>query len=281
LGSDFNIVGPDYFVMMRIRLLHGREFSQTDTTTAPQVVIINETAARRFWPDQSPIGRRLILGRAPDEEVREIVGVVKDSKYRRLNEESRPAMYVPFAQDYRANMALHIRTVGEPGAMLAAVRREVQALDASLPLYNIKTLEEQKSGSLYTSRMAATLLTVFGLLALSLAAVGLYGVMTYAVNRRRREIGIRLALGAQGHDVLRQVLVEGMTIVTIGMALGLGGAVAMTRLVEGFLYGVTVTDPVSFAGAALLLVSVALLANYLPARRASRTDPMAALRWDK
>jgi macrolide transport system ATP-binding/permease protein len=281
LSSDFNIVGPDYFVMMRIRLLHGREFSQTDTTTAPQVVIINETAARRFWPDQSPIGRRLILGRAPDEEVREIVGVVKDSKYRRLNEESRPAMYVPFAQDYRANMALHIRTVGEPGAMLAAVRREVQALDASLPLYNIKTLEEQKSGSLYTSRMAATLLTVFGLLALSLAAVGLYGVMTYAVNRRRREIGIRLALGAQGHDVLRQVLVEGMTIVTIGLALGLGGAVAMTRLVEGFLYGVTVTDPVSFAGAALLLVSVALLANYLPARRASRTDPMAALRWDK
>src|SRR5262249_10679489 len=124
LSSDFNIVGPDYFRTMKIPLLHGREFGQSDTTTAPQVAIINETAARRFWPDQTPRGRRLILGRAPDKEVREIVGVVKDSKYRRLNEEARPAMYVPFAQGYRANMALHVRTAGEPGAMLAAVRRE-------------------------------------------------------------------------------------------------------------------------------------------------------------
>jgi len=281
MSSDFNIIGPDYFRTIQIPLLHGREFGQSDTTTAPQVVIINETAARRFWPDQSPISRRLTLGRAPDEEVREIVGVVKDSKSRRLTEETRPAAYVPFAQDYRANMALHVRTSSEPGAMLAAVRREVQALDANLPLYNIKTLEEQKSSSLYTSRMAATLLTVFGLLALGLAAVGLYGVMAYAVNRRTREIGIRLALGAQGSDVLRQVLVEGMTLVVIGLALGLGGAVAATRLVEGFLYDVTATDPISFAGAALLLAGVALLANYLPARRASRTDPMVALRRDQ
>jgi ABC-type antimicrobial peptide transport system permease subunit len=190
-------------------------------------------------------------------------------------------MYVPLAQDYRANMALHVRMTGEPGAMLAAVRREVQALDASLPLYNIKTLEEQRSSSLYTSRMAAMLLSVFGLLALVLAAVGLYGVMAYAVNRRTREIGIRLALGAQGHDVLRQILAEGMTMVTIGLALGLGGAVAATRLVAGFLYGVTATDPVTFTGAALLLAGAALLANYLPARRASRTDPMVALRGER
>jgi putative ABC transport system permease protein len=178
-------------------------------------------------------------------------------------------------------MALHVRTIGEPRSMLAAVRGEVQALDASLPVYNIKTLEEQKSSSLYTSRMAAALLTVFGLLALLLAAVGLYGVMAYAVNRRTREIGIRLALGAQGHEVLRQTLVEGMTMVTIGLALGLVGAVVATRLVKSFLYGVTATDPVSFAGAALLLAGVALLANYLPARKASRTDPMVALRWGK
>jgi putative ABC transport system permease protein len=182
------------------------------------------------------------------------------------------------AQDYRANMALHVRTTGEPGALLATVRREVQALDASLPVYNIKTLEEQKSGSLYTSRMAAMLLTVFGLLALLLAAVGLYGVMAYAVNRRTREIGIRLALGARGHDVLRQVLLEGMTMVTIGLALGLGGAIAATRLVASFLYDVTATDPVTFAGAALLLAGVAFLANYLPARRATKVDPMVALR---
>jgi len=241
-------------------VLQGREFGQSDVAAAPRVVIVNETAARRFWPDQSPIGQRLSF---KPEEFREIVGVVKDSKYSRLNEESRPAVYVPFAQEYRGNMALHVRTIGEPGTMLAAVRCEAQALDASLPLYNIKTLEEQKSRSLYTSRMAATLLTVFGLLALGLAAVGLYGVMAYAVNRRTREIGIRLALGAQSKDVLRQVLGEGMSMVTIGLALGLGGAIAATRLVTGFLYGVTPTDPITFVGAALLLTGVALLANYL------------------
>jgi predicted permease len=278
MSSDFNIIGPDYFRTMKIPLLYGREFGQSDTTTVSQVVIINETAARRFWPDQNPIGRRLIVGRPPDEETREIVGVVKDSKYRQLTEEIRPIVYVPLAQDYRASMALHVRTAGEPGAMLAAVRREVQALDASLPVYNIKTLEEQKNGSLYTSRMAATLLTVFGLLALLLAAVGLYGVMAYVVNRRAREIGIRMALGAQGRDVLRQMLLEGMTLVTIGLALGLGGALAATRLLKSFLYSVTTTDPIAFVGAALLLAGVALLANYLPARRAARTDPMVILK---
>ncbi len=281
LSSDFNIIGTDYFRTMKIPLLGGREFDPSDTTTAPQVAIINETAARRFWPGQSSIGRRLILGRAPDEEIREIVGVVRDSKYRQLTEEVRPALFVPVAQDYRANMALHVRTTGEPGVMVAAVRGEVQALDANLPVYNIRTLEEQKSNSLYTSRMAATLLTVFGLLALGLAAVGLYGVMAYAVHRRTREIGIRMALGAQSKDVLRQVLREGMGLVTIGLTLGLGGAIAATRLVTGFLYGVTATDPLTFAGAALLLAGVALLANYLPARRASRTDPLVALRCEQ
>jgi predicted permease len=262
-------------------LLEGREFGQSDTTNTPPVAIINQTAAHRFWPGQSPLGRRVIIGRPPDAQASEIVGVVKDSKYRRLTEEARPAVFTPFLQRYRGDMTLHVRTTGEPGTMLAAVRREAQALDAGLPLYNTKTLDEQKSSSLYTSRMAATLLTVFGLLALLLAAIGLYGVMAYAVNRRTREIGIRLALGAQSKDVLRQALREGMSIAAIGLALGLGGAVAATRLVEGFLYDVKATDPISFAGAAMLLAGVALLANYLPARRASGIDPMVALRSDK
>jgi predicted permease len=281
LSSDFNQIGPDYFRTMKIPLLDGREFSPSDTTTAPPVAIINEEAARRFWPGQSPVGRRVIVGRAPDESVREIVGVVKDSKYRRLTEELRPAVFTPFLQRYRGDMSLHVRTTGEPGAMIAAVRSEVQALDTNLPVYNIRTLEEQKNSSLYTSRMAATLLSVFGLLALGLAAVGLYGVMAYAVNRRTREIGIRMALGAQSRDVLRQALVEGMTVVIIGLALGLGGAVAAMRLVKSFLYDVTATDPLSFVGAALLLAGVALLANYLPARRAARTDPLVALRCEQ
>jgi putative ABC transport system permease protein len=278
LSSDFNIIGPDYFRTMKIPLLHGREFVPSDTTTAPQVAIINETAARSFWPDQNPVGRRLTLGRAPDEEVREIVGVVKDSKYRRLNDESRPTAYVPFAQDYRANMALHVRTSGEPGAMLAAVRREVQALDASLPLYNVKTLEEQKSNSLYTSRMAATLLTVFGLLALGLAALGLYGVMAHAVNRRTRELGIRIALGAQAGDVLKLILMQGLMLALIGVGIGLLAAFALTHWIESLLFGVRPTDPLTFTAIAVGLTLVALVACWIPARRATKVDPLTALR---
>jgi predicted permease len=278
ISSDFNQIGPDYFRVMKIPLIEGREFGQSDTTNTPRVAIINQTAARRFWPGQSAIGRRVIGGRPPDEQTSVVVGVVKDSKYRRLTEEVRPAVFIPFFQRYRGDMTLHVRTTGEPAAMVAAVRGEVQALDASLPVFNTRTLEEQKTNSLYTSRMAATLLTMFGLLALLLAAVGLYGVMAYTVNRRKREIGIRMALGAQDGEVCRLVMVEGTAIMVIGLLLGLGGAVAGTRLVESFLYGVRPVDPIAFAGAALLLAAVMLLANYLPARDASRTDPMLTIR---
>ncbi len=278
LGSDFNQIGPDYFGVMQIPLLEGREFGPTDTTTTLPVAIINQTAARRFWPGQSALGRRVIIGRPPYDSTRVVVGVVKDSKYRRLTEEVRPAVFTPFFQSYRGDMTLHVRTTGEPAAMLAAVRREVQALDRSLPLYNTRTLEEQKTRSLYTSRLAAALLTTFGLLALLLAAVGLYGVMAYAVKRRMHEIGIRMALGAQGSDVRRLVMVEGTAIMTIGLLLGLGGALAGTRLVGSFLYGVRPNDPIAFAGAAVLLATVTLLATYLPARHASRIDPLLAIR---
>ena len=278
ISSDFNQIGPDYFRVMQIALLDGRDFAQSDTTTTSPVAIINQTAARRFFPGQNPVGQRVIVGRAPDEQIREIVGVVKDSKYRRMNEELRPAVFIPFFQRYRGDMTLHVRTMSDPATVLPAVRREAQAIDASVPLYNVKTLEEQKNSSLYTSRLAATLLTAFGLLALLLAAVGVYGVMAYTVTRRTREIGIRLALGAQGHEVRRLVMVEGATVVTIGIALGLGGALGATRLVESLLYGVTPTDPVAYGGAALLLAVVALLANYVPTRRASRIDPLMAIR---
>jgi macrolide transport system ATP-binding/permease protein len=278
LGADFNQVASDYFQVMKIPLLEGREFNESDTTTTPAVAVINQTAARRYWPGQSALGRRVILGRPPDEQPRVVVGVVKDSKYRRLTEEVRPAVFMPFLQRYRADMTLHVRTSGEPSTMLAFVRREVQALDASLPLYNTRTLEDQKTSSLYTSRLAATLLTMFGLLALMLAAVGLYGVMAYMVNRRTHEIGIRMALGAQGSEVRRLVMTEGTVIMLIGLVLGLIGALAGTRLVESFLYDVRPNDPLTFAGAAALLVAVTLLANYLPARHASRTDPTMAIR---
>lgn len=279
LTLDFNIVSPDYFRTMKVPLVQGREFLPSDTASSAKVAIINETAARRFWPGQDPVGRRLSDARSFfDTELKEIVGVVKDSKYRLLSEEIQPTVYVPLTQDYRSNVALHVRTSDEPEAMLSVLRGEVQAMDAGLPLYDIRTLEEQKSGSLYTSRMAATLLTVFGLMALLLAAMGLYGVVSYAVSRRTREIGIRLALGAPGHQIRLHVMAEGMVLVLIGLVLGLGGAVASTHLLENFLFGVTPSDAISFVGVAFLLAIVALLANYLPARRASRTDPMIALR---
>src|SRR5262249_15296660 len=169
-----NQIAPDYFRVMKIPLLEGRDFGHSDTTTTPPVAIINQTAARRFWPGQSVIGRRVIVGRPPSDQARVVVGIVKDSKYRGLTEELLPAVFSPFFQSYRGDMTLHVRTTGEPATMLAAVRREAQALDASLPLYNARTLEEQKTSSLYTSRLAATLLTMFGLLALLLAAVGLF-----------------------------------------------------------------------------------------------------------
>jgi ABC-type antimicrobial peptide transport system permease subunit len=278
LSSDFNQIAPDYFRTMSIPVLDGREFDESDTTTTRPVAIINETAARRFWPGQSPVGLRLITGRPPDEQVREIIGVVRDSKHRRLTEDARPAVYIPFLQRYRGDMTLHVHFSGDADIVAAAVRSEVRALDATLPLYNVKTLEEQKTSSLYVSRMAATLLTMFGLLAVVLAAVGLYGVMAYSVNRRTREIGIRLALGAQGHQVRRLVMAEGTIMIAVGVVTGLAAALAATRLVEGFLYGVAPTDPIAFAGAPLLLAIVAASANYVPARHASRTDPMRALR---
>jgi predicted permease len=278
LSSDFNQIAPDYFRVMKIALLDGREFLASDNTKAAPVAIINQAAARRFWPGQNPIGRSAVIGRPPDEQAREIVGVVRDSKYRRLTEELRPAVFTPFLQRYRGDMTLHVRTAGEPAGVLSAVRREAQTLDASLPLYNVKMLAEQKTDSLYTSRLAATLLTAFGLMALLLAAVGLYGVMAYTVNRRTHEIGIRMALGAQGSEVRRLVMTEGATISAIGLLLGLGGALAGTRLVKSFLYGVPSNDPMTFAGAAVLLSTVALLANFVPARRASRTDPITAIR---
>ncbi|MGH9934658.1 MAG: ABC transporter permease [Blastocatellia bacterium] len=278
----YNVVGPRYFATLRTPLVSGRDFTPRDRAGAPQVVIINETLARRYFPNGDALGKRLIFGAYRGSPIPlqrlEIVGVVKDSKYLDLTKETGRMMFLPLAQSYRPEMRLHARTAQDPTAMAAAIRREAQKLDASLPIYNIKTLEEQKDRSLYTARLAATLLSVFGGLALLLASVGLYGVMAYAVSQRRREIGVRLALGARQRDVFRLVIKEGMTLVAAGVALGLAGAIAGTRLLTAFLYGVEPTDAATFIGVALLLAVVALLANYLPARRAARTDPMQALR---
>jgi predicted permease len=281
LNFDLNMITPNYFQTMGMPLVAGRDFGPQDKDGAPKVVIINETVARRFWPDTNPVGKHLDFGGGDGpSDFREIVGVVKDSKYRTLIEQPRTAMFVPLAQDYWSSIVLHVRTAGDANALLSAVRSEVQTLDASLPVYNIKTLAEQKSRSLYVARLAATLSGFFGAVALLLAAVGIYGVMAYSVNRRTREIGIRMALGAGRTDVLKLVMSEGVVLVVTGLALGLGVTMAVTRLMASLLYGVSVTDPATFIAIPLILVGVALGACFVPARRATKVDPMVALRYE-
>jgi putative ABC transport system permease protein len=245
-------------------------------------VVINETVARTYWPNRDPLGKHITLsaiGGRPEQTL-EIIGVVKDSKYRSLTETPQATMFLPLWQHFRPDLALHLRSAGDTKSIVAAVRREVQALDANLPLFNVKTLAEQRNNSLATERMTAMLLTAFGGLALLLAATGIYGVMAYAVNQRTHEIGIRMALGAQARDILRMVLQEGSALLAAGFALGIAGAVAATHLLWSFLYGVDTTDPVTIAGVVVLLTLVALVACYVPARRATKVDPMVALRYE-
>jgi putative ABC transport system permease protein len=274
INFDMNIVGPRYCATMKLPLVAGREFTANDNAAAPPVVIINEAAARTYWPNQNPLGKRLIIGAQPAE----IIGVTGASRYRSLTQAFRPGMLLPSAQNYFPDLSLHLRSAGDPASLIESARRELRALDQQLPVTNIRTLEEQRRNSLYSERVTALLLSAFGALALLLAALGIYGVMAYAVAQRTREFGIRMALGARAGDVLRLMLRQGAWLIITGVALGLAGAFAATRLIRSFLYQVNATDPMAFVSAALLLTAVALLACYIPARRATKVDPMVALR---
>jgi predicted permease len=271
---NYETVGPLYFQTMRIPLLRGRDFDERDQDSAPGVVIINETMAQRYWPRGDALGKRLKLTKG----WLQVVGIAKDVKNRTLTEAPQPFLYLPLLQDYRSNMILVARTTGEPERMFHAIQIEVAALDPEIPLFDVKTLEEHIGVSLFLQRMAATLLSIFGLLALSLAALGLYGVMAYAVSQRTREMGIRIAVGATQGNVLKLVLGQGLMLCAVGMIGGLIIASVVTRFSIHLLYGVTPTDPITFTSVALLLVAVTLLACYLPARRATQIDPMIALR---
>ncbi len=271
---DVNIVGPRYCATMKLPLVAGREFTANDNAAAPPVVIINDAAARTYWPNQNPLGKRLII----DAQPAEIIGVTGASRYRSLTGAFRPVMLLPAAQNYFPDLSLHLRSAGDPASLIESARRELRALDPQLPATNIRTLEEQRRNSLYSERVTALLLSAFGALALLLAAVGIYGVMAYAVAQRTREFGIRMALGARAGDVLRLMLRQGARLIGAGVALGLAGAFAATRLIRSFLYQVSSTDPMTFVFAALSLTAVALLACYIPARRATKVDPMVALR---
>ena len=271
---NYETVGPKYFQTMRIPLVHGRGFDERDREGARGVVIVSEAMARRYWAGGDALGRRIKL----DKDWLEIVGIAKDVKYSRLSEPPRPFLYLPLLQDYRSNMILVARTAVEPEKAFQAVRAEVAALDPEMPMFDLKTLEEHIGLALFLQRMAATLLSIFGLLALSLAAVGLYSVMAYVVSQRTREMGIRMSIGAQRKDVFKLILGQGLLLSVIGVLGGLVTAMLVTRLTAHLLYDVSATDPTTFTFVGLLLLGVALLAAHLPARRATRVDPMIALR---
>jgi predicted permease len=274
----YNRIGPKYFQTLGTPLRQGRDFGSGDVAGGQLVAIINETAARRFWPDGEPIGQCLHLRGGPDDwQAFEIIGVVADSKSSKLTEDVRPDMYVAMSQFYSGDMTLHVRTENASTGLAAALRGVVRALDSPLPI-EIKTLDERIHGTLTSERMTSWLLTAFGLLALVLAVVGIYGVLAFSVSQRTHEIGLRMALGAQRRDVLGLVLRQGMRFAGVGIALGLGLAFALTRLLRTLLYDISSTDPLTFVVIPLLLAGVALLACWLPARRATKVDPMVALK---
>lgn len=285
-GENMNVrmnwVGPDYFATMGIPLIAGREFTRSDSATSPKVAIINESMARRFFPGRSPLGSRFGFGSGDAVRLNiEIVGVVKDSKHSDARERGGSFIYTPYSQ--RADigrLTFYVRTRQEPASLAAAVRSEVRLRDANLPVFNLKTFEEQLDESMVADRIMTLLSGSFGLVAAALASIGLYGVMAYTVARRTREIGIRVALGATRRRVSWLVLREVGVLALAGLVVGLPGAFAIGRLAESLLFGVTAGDLSVFATSTALLALVALLGGYLPARKAGRIDPMTALRYE-
>ncbi|HEV2691204.1 MAG TPA: FtsX-like permease family protein, partial [Bryobacteraceae bacterium] len=276
--ADYRDASPDYFRAMGIPLRKGRFFTDQDKADRPLVVIINETLARRYWPDGSdPIGQHLRLSA---RFIPEIVGVVGDVKDFALNKQTSPAMYTSYLQIPEQKMSLVVRTVGDPASMIRAVKDQVWAVDKDQPMYKIRSMEQVISESQSSSRFTLVLLAIFAAVALGLAAVGIYGVISYAVTQRTREIGIRIALGADRQDVLRLVVGQGAGLAMTGVAIGLAGAFALTRVISTLLYGVSATDPWIFGIAAVFLAGVAMMASYVPARRAVKVDPMVSLRWE-
>ncbi len=281
-AADQNVVYiaqvyPRYFATMGISLLSGRDIQLSDCSAdAPKIAVINKTLARRLFQNADPLGRR--LGRTGQEF--DIVGVVDDVKFESLREEFSGVIYYPFPNGPtgRGQMTLQVRTSSEPSALISAIRAEVQRIDESMAVFDIRPLSAFIAASIIQERLMTMLLSFFGLLAMLLAAIGLYGVMAYSVSQRTQEIGIRISLGAQSRDVLRMVIGQGMILVLLGVSLGLAAAFGLTRLLKTMLFGVSATDPATFAVIALLLMLVALLACYLPARRATKVDPMIALR---
>ncbi|MGE0128236.1 MAG: ABC transporter permease [Blastocatellales bacterium] len=281
LELPFDAVQPNYFQTMSIQLLSGRTFSEQDASDKPRVAIVNETFVKRYFPNEDAVGKRFTFGDGNNNpQWITIVGVVRDTKRQGLDQPIRIESWFPHAQAPSRSMQVVLRTTGDPLALAGAVRDAVWSLDRDLPIPKMETMEQILSESVAQRRLNMLLLAIFAAVALILAAVGIYGVMSYAVTQRTNEIGIRMALGAQMGDVLKLILAQGMKLALIGVGIGLIATIALTRLMSSLLFGVSATDPLTFAAIALLLTVVALLACYLPARRATKVDPMIALRYE-
>jgi len=273
--DDFRRVNQQYFRALRIPLLRGRNFTDQEVRAGAPVMIISDLLARQVFPNEDPLGKRLVI--AMGNQSFEIVGVVGDIRHRGLEFQPLPTMYIP---TYNGWMNIVIRTQNDPGNLAAAVRKEVQAIDPDQPIAVVKTMEQWVGTSVAAPRYRTALLGLFAALALVLASTGIFGVMSYSVTQRTHEIGVRMALGARQFDVLKLVVRQGMVLVLIGVALGLAGAIALTRVMSSLLFGVTAKDPMTFVAVAVLLGLVALVACYVPARRATKVDPLVALRYE-
>jgi len=282
------VITPGYLRTMHVPLLRGRDLTDADTPDSPAAVLISESMAKRFWPNEDPIGKRLTMTFFPDKS-REIVGVVGDVKQNGMNVmEPVASLYFPLSQisasalaDWRSfPLSVVVRTTSQPSRLTSAVTGAVHEIDPEIPVTDVLSMEEYIGNSLWQQQMSMLLLAAFAGLALLLASVGIYSVLSYAVRRRLQEIGIRMALGAQARDVLRMILGQGAKLAAIGIGIGGVAALALTHLMRTQLFGITATDPLTFATVAILLMLVAMAACYLPARRATKVDPMVALRYE-
>jgi putative ABC transport system permease protein len=282
LSIDYRVISPGYFRAIGASLLKGRELAERDDGQAPVAVVINEALANRFWPNEDPLGKRVSVEIAQPISC-EVVGVIKEIKEFGPSAPPTPVIYGSYLQHPWMNMEtreLVVRTATDPLQLADAVRGEVRALDKEVAAYNVTRLEELLAGATAQSRFSLILLGLFAGVALALAIAGLYGVVAYSVSQRTHEIGIRVALGAQAGDVLKLVVGQGMKLAVFGVGIGLLASLALARLMKNLLFGVSVTDPLTLTGIAVLLTAVALLACYIPARRATKVDPIVALRYE-
>ena len=277
----YRVISPDYFPAIGIELHKGNQFTDRDTAEQPGVAIVNETAAQRYWPGVDPLGKRIKRGRPESKNPwLTVIGIVSGSRQLSLKEGSQPEIYVPYLQNPGLTFTLVARTASDPRSLTGALRKEVLSADREIPAVNIKLMEELISNSVAKERFYVLLLAVFAALALILAAVGVYGVMSYSVTLRTRDIGIRMALGARPADIFKHIVGQALLLGLIGLGVGIVLAIASTRVMSSLLYGINATDPLTLAITSLVLLAVALLASYLPARRATRVDPLVTLRYE-